>query len=54
MARAAKLDVATFQSNVVMGLKSPSPSPDPVIMARVTFSGAIHVIQLKVLRAVNR
>ena len=53
-ARAAYDEVATFQSKVVIGLNKPSPKLDPVRMASVKFCGAIHVIQLKVDRAVNR
>ena len=41
---------ATFQSNVGIGLM-PIPLFMPVMIARLTLSGAIHEIQLKMLRA---
>jgi hypothetical protein len=53
-ARAAYEDVATFQSNVVIGLNKPSPVSDSVRRARRKLFGAIQVIQLKVDKAVNR
>ncbi len=53
-ARAAYEDVATFQSKVVIGFNRPRPIDEPVIMAKVKFSGAIQVIQLKVDKAVKR
>lgn len=53
-ARAAYDEVATFQSNVVIGLNNPNPMLEPVNTASLKLSGAIHVIQLNCESAVNK